>query len=152
MPNTPGSIGRGITAIYATAKTTPKDRKLADRLLSALGETVWVKKEELIDAATAVSGSGPAYVFLLVEALTDAAIKIGLPRDIAGKLARQTVSGAGALLDAEKTAPDELRRNVTSPGGTTEAALKILMAGDGLTPLLQRAVKAARDRARELGS
>lgn len=152
MPNTPGAIGRGITAIYATPKTTPKDRKLADQLLSGLGETVWVKKEELIDAATAVSGSGPAYVFLLVEALTDAALKVDLPRDVAAKLARQTVSGAGALLDAEKDAPDELRRNVTSPGGTTEAALKILMASDGLTPLMRRAVKAARDRARELGS
>lgn len=152
MPNTPGAIGRGITAIYATSKATPKDRALAERLLSALGETVWVKKEELIDAATAVSGSGPAYVFLLVEAMTQAGVAEGLPREVAAKLARQTVSGAGALLDVEKTAPDELRQNVTSPGGTTEAALKVLMASDGLTPLMQRAVKAARDRAHELGS
>jgi pyrroline-5-carboxylate reductase len=120
-------------------------------LLSALGETVWVKKEELIDAATAVSGSGPAYVFLLVEAMTDAGIAEGLPRDVAAKLARRTVSGAGALLDAEKTAPAELRRNVTSPGGTTEAALNVLMAADGLGKLMQRAVNAARKRARELG-
>jgi len=121
-------------------------------LLSALGQTVWVKKENLIDAATAVSGSGPAYVFLLVEALTEAAIKQGLPRDVAQALARQTVSGAGALLDAEKTAPSDLRRNVTSPGGTTEAALKILLADDGLVGLMERAVSAARNRARELGA
>jgi pyrroline-5-carboxylate reductase len=151
MPNTPGAIGRGITAIYATPKTTAMDRALAERLLSALGETVWVKKEELIDAATAVSGSGPAYVFLLVEAMTEAGIAEGLPRDVAAKLARRTVSGAGALLDAEKAAPAELRRNVTSPGGTTEAALNVLMAADGLGKLMQRAVNAARKRARELG-
>jgi len=151
MPNTPGAIGRGITAIYATPKATAKDRKLADKLLSALGKTVWVKKEELIDAATAVSGSGPAYVFLLVEAMTDAGIKEGLPSDVAAKLARQTVSGAGALLDAEKTSPAELRRNVTSSGGTTEAALNVLMAPDGLPKLMQRAVNAARKRARALG-
>lgn len=150
MPNTPGAIGCGITAIYATPKATPADRKLAEWLLSALGETVWVKKEELIDAATAVSGSGPAYVFLLTEALTEAGIAEGLPRDVAARLARRTVSGAGALLDTEKTAPAVLRQNVTSPGGTTEAALKILMAEDGLAALMRRAVKAARRRAREL--
>jgi pyrroline-5-carboxylate reductase len=151
MPNTPGAIGRGITAIYAAPKASAKDRALAEKLLSALGETVWVRKEELIDAATAVSGSGPAYVFLLVEAMTEAGIAEGLPRDVAAKLARQTVSGAGALLDAEKTAPAELRRNVTSPGGTTEAALNVLMANGGLPKLMQRAVSAARKRARELG-
>lgn len=151
MPNTPGAIGRGITAIYATSKADAKDRTFAERLLSALGETVWVKKEGLIDAATAVSGSGPAYVFLLVEAMTEAGVAEGLPRDVAAKLARQTVSGAGALLDAEKIAPADLRRNVTSPGGTTEAALKVLMADDGLAALMRRAVKAARERARALG-
>jgi pyrroline-5-carboxylate reductase len=151
MPNTPGAIGRGITAIYAAPKASAKDRALAEKLLSALGETVWVRKEELIDAATAVSGSGPAYVFLLAEAMTEAGIAEGLPRDVAAKLARQTVSGAGALLDAEKTAPAELRRNVTSPGGTTEAALNVLMADGGLPKLMQRAVSAARKRARELG-
>jgi pyrroline-5-carboxylate reductase len=151
MPNTPGAIGRGITAIYATPKTTAKDRALAERLLSALGETVWVRKEEWIDAATAVSGSGPAYVFLLVEAMTEAGFAQGLPRDVAAKLARQTVSGAAALLDADKTAPAELRRNVTSPGGTTEAALGVLMSADGLEKLMRRAVDAARKRARELG-
>jgi pyrroline-5-carboxylate reductase len=151
MPNTPGSIGRGITAIYATPKASAKDRKLADKLLCALGETVWVKNESLIDAATAVSGSGPAYVFLLAEALADAGIREGLPPDVAAKLARQTVSGAGALLDAEKSPPAQLRRNVTSPGGTTEAALNVLMAADGLSKLMRRAVGAARKRARELG-
>lgn len=152
MPNTPGSIGRGITAIYATAKVTPADAKLAERLLSALGETVWVKTEGLIDAATAVSGSGPAYVFYLVEALADAGVTLGLPRDVAGVLARQMVSGAGALLDADAASAAELRRNVTSPGGTTEAALKVLMAEDGLGLLMKRAALAARDRARELGA
>ncbi len=151
MPNTPGSIGRGITAVYATAKVTAADRKLAERLLSALGETVWVKREALIDAATAVSGSGPAYIFLFVEAMTEAGIAEGLPREVAARLARQTVSGAGALLDAEDSAPAELRRNVTSPGGTTEAALKVLMGDDGLAKLMRRAVAAARDRARALG-
>jgi len=151
MPNTPGSIGRGITAVYATGKVTAADARLAERLLAALGETVWVKREALIDAATAVSGSGPAYVFLFVEAMTEAGIAEGLPREVAARLARQTVSGAAALLDAEDTAPAELRRNVTSPGGTTEAALKVLMGDDGLAKLMRRAVAAARDRARELG-
>jgi pyrroline-5-carboxylate reductase len=151
MPNTPGAIGRGITAIYATPKATAKDRALAERLLSALGQTVWVKKENLIDAATAVSGSGPAYVFLLAEAMAEAGVAEGLPRAVAAKLARQTVSGAGALLDAETAAPAELRRNVTSPGGTTQAALDVLMADNGLGRLMKRAVAAARKRARALG-
>jgi pyrroline-5-carboxylate reductase len=151
MPNTPGAIGRGITALYAAPKATAKDRKLADRLLSALGETVWVQREAQIDAATAVSGSGPAYVFYLVEALREAALQVGLPRSLAEKLARQTVTGAGALLDAENIAPEQLRLNVTSPGGTTEAALKVLMDDDGLAKLIQQAVVAARDSARELG-
>src|SRR5580692_6138087 len=151
MPNTPGSIGRGITALYAGANATAKDRAMAGKLLAALGDTFWVKKESLIDSVTAVSGSGPAYVFLLVEALAEAAQRQGLPRDIAMRLARATVAGSGALLDADQSPASDLRRAVTSPGGTTEAALKILMAENGLSRLMIRAVTAARKRAEELG-
>jgi pyrroline-5-carboxylate reductase len=153
MPNTPGSIGQGITALYAGKGTGPRDKALAILLLSALGETVWVKREADIDAVTAVSGSGPAYVFLMVEALADAAQAVGLPRPLAMTLARATVAGSGALLTADASfAAADLRRNVTSPGGTTEAALQILMAKQGLAPLMRRAVAAARKRARELGA
>jgi pyrroline-5-carboxylate reductase len=152
MPNTPGVIGRGISALYASPRATAADRKLAQELLSALGETLWVRREPLIDAVTAVSGSGPAYVFLLAEALAEAAKTEGLPRDAAERLARATVIGSGALLDADPRAAADLRRDVTSPGGTTAAALEILMAGDGLEPLIARAVQAARKRAKELGS
>ena len=151
MPNTPGAIGRGITALFAGRGVTAKDKALAESLLAALGETLWVGRESDIDTVTAVSGSGPAYVFLLVEALADAAEVEGLPRPLAEKLARATVSGSGALLDADPSPPAELRRAVTSPHGTTEAALKILMAKNGLTPLMRNAVAAARKRARELG-
>ncbi len=150
MPNTPGAIGRGITAIHAGPKARPADRKLAQKLLAPLGETVWVGREDLIDVVTAVSGSGPAYVFLLVEALSAAAEAEGTPRPLAEKLARATIAGAGALLDADLRPPAELRRDVTSPHGTTEAALEILMAKDGLAQLMKRAVAAARARAKEL--
>lgn len=152
MPNTPGSIGRGITAVFASPKATAQDRELAENLLAALGEVVWVKRETLIDAATAVSGSGPAYVFLLVEAMAAAAEAEGLPRDVALKLARATVSGAGALLDADTRPAADLRRDVTSPGGTTEAALKVLMADKALQELMARAISAARKRAEELSA
>jgi pyrroline-5-carboxylate reductase len=152
MPNTPGAIGRGITALYAARGISAKDRALAERLLSALGQTLWVKREADIDAVTAVSGSGPAYVFLLVEALAEAAEAEGLPRALAQKLARATVAGSGALLDVDPSTAEILRRNVTSPGGTTEAALEVLLAKDGLSTLMRRAVKAAHRRARELGS
>src|SRR3569832_2163190 len=151
MPNTPGSIGHGITALYAGAAATAKDKALAESLLAALGATLWVKHERDIDTVTAVSGSGPAYVFLMVEALADAAEAEGLPRAQADQLARATLTGAGALLESNTTPPDELRRNVTSPKGTTEAALKILMAKSGLPPLIRRAVAAARKRGAELG-
>ena len=150
MPNTPGAIGRGITALYAPANITATQRKLAQSLLSPLGDTLWAKREALIDSVTAVSGSGPAYVFLLVEALAAAAQREGLPREAAEKLARATIAGAGALLDSEARGAAEFRKDVTSPGGTTEAALKILMARDGLKPLIARAVRAARKRATEL--
>ena len=135
MPNTPGAIGRGISALYAPPKIDTKDRALAESLLAALGETVWVGREALVDVATAVSGSGPAYVFHLVEALAEAGRAEGLPRDVAEKLARATIMGAGALLDADPRPAAELRQEVTSPGGTTEAALGVLMAKDGLARL-----------------
>jgi pyrroline-5-carboxylate reductase len=150
MPNTPGAIGRGVTALFAAKGATARDKVLASRLLAALGQTVWVKSEADIDAVTAVSGSGPAYVFLLVEALAEAAMAEGLPRALAAKLARATVAGSGALLDMDSSSAESLRRNVTSPGGTTEAALDVLMAMDGLSPLIRRAVAAAHRKAREL--
>jgi pyrroline-5-carboxylate reductase len=150
MPNTPGAIGRGISALYAPANVDAGARAQASHLLGALGETVWVEREALIDVATAASGSGPAYVFLLAEALAEAACAEGLPRAVAEKLARATVTGAGALLDADKRAAAVLRKEVTSPGGTTEAALKVLMAKDGLPALIARAVAAANKRAKEL--
>jgi pyrroline-5-carboxylate reductase len=150
MPNTPGSIGRGITALYSGANATVADKKLAQALLAALGEVVMVEREGLIDAVTAISGSGPAYVFALVEALAEAGVKQGLAADVALRLARATVCGAGALLDADSRSPQELRRDVTSPGGTTEAALKVLLGKDGLVPLMKRTAAAARKRAKEL--
>lgn len=151
MPNIPGAIGKGISALYARRNATSADRKLADRLLAALGETLWVGRESLIDSVTAVSGSGPAYVFLLAEALADAARAEGLSDRQAQQLARATVVGAGALLDEEDLPMLEFRRKVTSPAGTTEAALNVLLGKDGLKPLLARAVRAARRRAEELG-
>jgi pyrroline-5-carboxylate reductase len=151
MPNTPGAIGKGITGLFAARTVKAADRKRATALLSALGETVWVSKENLIDSVTAVSGSGPAYLFLMAEALTEAGIAEGLARPLAEKLARATVSGAGALLAADTSAASALREAVTSPGGTTAAALEVLMAKDGLSGLMKRAVHAARKRAGELG-
>ena len=150
MPNIPGAIGHGITGLYAAKGTTAVDRNRADALLSALGETVWVAREDLIDSVTAISGSGPAYLFLMAEALAEAGIAEGLTRAQAEKLARATVSGAGALLAADKSAASALREAVTSPGGTTAAALKILMAKNGLPALMKRAVRAARKRAEQL--
>jgi pyrroline-5-carboxylate reductase len=152
MPNTPGAIGQGITALYAPAGASTADRKLAETLVGALGETIWVPRESDIDAVTAVSGSGPAYVFLMVEALAAAGVAEGLSPDTAARLARVMVQGAGALLAVDPSPPVDLRRAVTSPKGTTEAALKVLMAKNGLTPLIRRAVAAARKRGAELGS
>jgi pyrroline-5-carboxylate reductase len=150
MPNTPGSIGHGITGIYAAKGATVADKKRAVSLLSALGQTEWVAKEALIDSVTAVSGSGPAYLFLMVEALTEAGVAEGLPRTQAEIFARATVAGAGALLAADKSSASALREAVTSPGGTTAAALAVLMADDGLAQLMKRAVRAAKMRAAEL--
>jgi len=152
MPNIAGAIGHGITGLYAPAGVPRKDRVLAETLMSALGETVWVARETLIDAVTAVSGSGPAYVFLMVEALAAAGEREGLPRVAAKRLARATLTGAGAILDRDSRDAKELRASVTSPKGTTAAALAILMANKGgLKPLIARAVAAARKRGAELG-
>lgn len=150
MPNTPGAIGQGISGLFAAPGTGKADRKQAEALLSALGETVWLAKEDLIDSVTALSGSGPAYLFLMAEAMAEAGVAEGLPRDQAEKLARATVAGAGALLAKDLSPASALREAVTSPGGTTEAALKVLMARNGLTPLMKRAIHAARRRAKEL--
>ena len=150
MPNTPGAIGRGITALYAPPRIPTVLRTRAETLVAGLGETIWVSREDLIDAVTAVSGSGPAYVFLLAECLARAARAQGFSEEVAGKLARATISGAGALLDADPRNPAALRHDVTSPGGTTEAALAVLMENDALGKLMAEAVSAARARATEL--
>jgi pyrroline-5-carboxylate reductase len=150
MPNTPASVGRGITGCFAGPRVDSGQRALVDRLLRAVGDVVWVDDEDLIDAVTGVSGSGPAYVFLLVEALAKAGVAAGLPAEVAEMLARRTVEGAGELLARSPETPAALRRNVTSPNGTTAAALDVLMAEDGLDPLMARAVAAATKRAKEL--
>lgn len=151
MPNTPAAIGRGVTGAAASQGVSDAQRALAHRLLSAIGGVEWVSDEGLIDAVTAVSGSGPAYVFLLAECLAQAGAAAGLPAELAARLARATVEGAGELMHrSPETAPAQLRINVTSPGGTTEAALGVLMADDGLKPLMERAVAAAEARAKAL--
>ena len=150
MPNTPAAIGRGITVAAPNAKVSQRQRALVHTLLAATGLVEWVTDEGLMDAVTAVSGSGPAYVFLLVEALTHAGMSAGLPPELAAKLARATVSGSGELLDRSPLDPATLRQNVTSPGGTTGAALDVLMAADGMMALMSRAVLAATRRSREL--
>jgi len=151
MPNTPAQIGMSMTVAVANASVTPAARAVIEKLLSAIGALAWVEDEALIDAVTAVSGSGPAYVFLLAECLSEAARRVGLPDDLAEILARQTVAGSGALLAASPLPPATLRKNVTSPKGTTAAALEVLMAENGLQPLLARAVEAAMKRSIELG-
>jgi pyrroline-5-carboxylate reductase len=150
MPNTPAAIGRGITVAVAASDVSPAQRSLTDALLRATGSVEWVDDETLIDAVTAVSGSGPAYVFLLAEELARAGIKAGLPPELAMKLARETVSGSGELLRQSDLDAATLRKNVTSPGGTTAAALAVLMAEDGFEPLLTRAIAAATARSKEL--
>ena len=150
MPNTPAAVGRGITAACANDRVSEAQRALCQRLLTAIGEVVWVEDESLIDAVTAVSGSGPAYVFLLIECMTEAGIAEGLPPDIAARLARATVAGSGELARLSDEDAAQLRINVTSPGGTTEAALGVLMAEDGMAALMRRAIAAAARRSREL--
>ena len=150
MPNTPAAIGRGIAVACANARVTGDGRALAERLLAAVGEVGWVEEEALIDAVTAISGSGPAYVFLLIECLANAGMAAGLPEELALRLARATVAGSGELARRSSESPASLRENVTSPGGTTRAALDVLMGKEGLEPLLRRAVLAAAKRSREL--
>ena len=150
MPNLPASIGRGATGAFANAAASAKQRATAQALLESVGTVEWVEDEGLIDAVTALSGSGPAYVFHMVECLARAGAAAGLPADLAERLARATVAGSGALLAETPLSASTLRENVTSPGGTTAAALEVLMAADGLDALLRQAVAAAKRRAQEL--
>jgi pyrroline-5-carboxylate reductase len=150
MPNTPASIGRGITVAVAANKVSAEQRAVADALLRATGSVEWVDDETLMDAVTAVSGSGPAYIFLLAEELARAGVEAGLPAELATKLARETVAGSGELLHRSELPSATLRQNVASPGGTTAAALEVLMGPDGMQSLLTRAVAAATQRSKEL--
>ena len=150
MPNTPAAVGKAISVLYAAPAVTPVQRRVCEVLMSAVGQVEWLDNEALMDAVTAVSGSGPAYVFLLAEALRDAGIKAGLPAELATRLARATVAGAGALLEADATPPEQLRKNVTSPGGTTAAALDVLMGEGGVSLLMERAIAEATKRSKEL--
>ncbi len=150
MPNTPAAIGRGISVAVANAKVSTRQRKQASDLLAAIGKVEWVGDEALMDAVTALSGSGPAYVFLLAEAMTKAGIAAGLPTDLAARLARETVAGSGELLHRSALDAATLRQNVTSPGGTTAAALEVLMGPGGFDELLTKAIAAATRRSREL--
>jgi pyrroline-5-carboxylate reductase len=150
MPNTPAAIGRGISVAVANAKVSARQRKQASDLLAAIGKVEWAGDEALIDAVTALSGSGPAYVFLLAEAMTKAGIAAGLPAELAARLARETVAGSGELLHRSALDAATLRQNVTSPGGTTAAALEVLMGPGGFDELLTKAIAAATRRSREL--
>lgn len=150
MPNTPAQVGRGVTACVANAATSEEQRVTATALLSCVGSVVWLEREADMDAVTAVSGSGPAYVFLVAECLADAGRAAGLSPELAATLARETVAGAGELLYRSDLDAATLRRNVTSPGGTTAAALKVLMGKPGLEDLMREAVAAAVRRGREL--
>ena len=150
IPNTPAAVGRGITVAAANAHVTAKQKALCDGLLRAIGEVAWVDDEALIDPVTAVSGSGPAYVFYLTECLAEAGVKAGLAPELAAKLARWTVAGSGELLFRSDLPASQLRQNVTSPNGTTFAALQVLMSEKGLQPVMTEAVQAATRRSREL--
>ena len=152
MPNTPAAIGQGMTVACASPEVTRDQALSCSMLLEAVGEVIWLDDETLMDAVTAVSGSGPAYVFLLAECLTEAGVAQGLEPELAARLARATLAGAGELLRRSDLSPAELRQNVTSPKGTTAAALDVLMGKDGLADLLKRAVAAAAKRSRELSS
>ncbi len=150
MPNTPALIGAGITGLYAPADVDQREREKAETILGAVGEVVWVDEERLLDPVTAVSASGPAYVFWLIEQLAASAVKLGIPGDDALKLAKQTVLGAAQLASGSPESPETLRRNVTSKGGTTEAALKVFEE-EGLAERFSRAVEAASRRGAEMG-
>jgi pyrroline-5-carboxylate reductase len=150
MPNLPAAVGRGMTVAVASPDCSPADRTRAERLLAATGAFEWLPDEALIDAATGLSGSGPAYVFYFTECLTEAGVRLGLAPELAARLARATVEGSGAMLEAGTATPERLRADVTSPAGTTEAALRVLMADGVLADLVGRTVAAAARRAREL--
>ena len=150
MPNTPAAVRRGITVATPNTNVTEAQCKICGNLLEAVGDVAWVDDEGLIDAVTALSGGGPAYVFLLTECMTQAGIDAGLPAELSAQLARVTVSGAGELMRQSDETPSTLRKNVTSPGGTTAESLKVLMADDGWQPLMTRAIAAATARSREL--
>jgi pyrroline-5-carboxylate reductase len=150
IPNTPAMVGRGITGAVANAAVSAEAKAEIEKLLSVCGPVEWVEDEALIDAITAVSGSGPAYVFYLAECMAEAGRKCGLPADLAMRLARATVTGAGELMHQSTDGAATLRQNVTSPNGTTAAALSVLMAEDGIQPLFDKALRAAADRSREL--
>jgi pyrroline-5-carboxylate reductase len=152
MPNTPAAIRQGISVAVANEAVTRAQKRVCDALLGAVGEVIWIENESLMDAVTAVSGSGPAYVFLLAECLADAGVKVGLDPALAAQLARETIAGAGALMRQSGLPAAELRKNVTSPKGTTAAALEVLMGKGGFEDLLARAVKAAAKRSKELSS
>lgn len=152
MPNTPAAVGKGITAIIGNAQASAADLDLAEALLSAVGQVVRLDEEAQMDAVTGVSGSGPAYVFYMIDCLATAARAQGLPDPLAMQLAKATVAGAGLLAETADETPGQLRRNVTSPNGTTQAGLEVLMGEtSGLAPLISRTVAAAADRSRELG-
>jgi pyrroline-5-carboxylate reductase len=151
MPNTPAAIGQGITVACPGPGVSADQRALCDTLLAAVGDVAWVEDESLIDPVTAVSGGGPAYVFLLAELLEKAAIEQGIPAELARRMARKTVSGSGALLAASTEDAGQLRRNVTSPKGTTEQALAVMMGDDAWPDTISRAIAAATARSRELG-
>lgn len=153
MPNTPAAIGQGITALIGNGRATEKDVLEAQSLMAAVGQTLVLQNEQQIDAVTGVSGSGPAYVFLMIEALAAAGVNQGLPEDMAMQLAQATVAGAGALAVRSEESAEQLRINVTSPNGTTQAALEVLMRSDaGLSQLVDQAVSAARQRSQELSN
>ena len=151
MPNMPASIGHGMTALYAGYNTMEDDKVLAEAAMQAIGDIVWLPQEELMHAVTAISGSGPAWFFLLIEALAEAAEAQGVPADLAKKLAIQTAKGAGVLASQSHDPVAVLRENVTSPGGTTEAGLQVLMEEDKFKALIQKAINAATRRSRDLG-
>jgi pyrroline-5-carboxylate reductase len=150
MPNTPAAVGRGITVLCANARVSAEQRTLCTRLMESVGEVAWIDDEALMDAVTGLSGSGPAYVFHLVEAMAAAGEAAGLSKDLASQLARATVAGSGELLTQSPEPADTLRENVTSPGGTTAAALDVLMGPNGLTKLMTEAIARATERSREL--
>jgi pyrroline-5-carboxylate reductase len=150
MPNTPAAVGRGVTVLVANDQVSEDQRVLCQRLLEAVGSVEWVEDEGMLDAVTAVSGGGPAYVFLLMEALADAGVAAGLPRALSESIARQTVEGSGELSRQSSDKPETLRKNVMSPGGTTAEAVGVLDAPDGIRPLFERAIAAATQRSREL--